>query len=73
MVTDPHLVVHVHVGADTALFVRPYPGEDRVVLHIGDDGYAALFLDRAEIDRFADLLADAKKSLEVRSDLRAAA
>lgn len=73
MTTNPSVTVYVHVDAETELSVRPFPSEDRVVVHIGDTDYTALFLNRAEIDRFADLLAEAKKSLDVEPDLRAAA
>ncbi len=73
MATDPNVSVFVHVRPDTALSVESHPEDNRVVLHIGDANCTAVFLRRADIDRFADLVADAKKSLDVKTDLRAAA
>lgn len=58
----------VHVQADTALSFHTYADDDRVTVDLGE-GFAAvtLFLPRAEIDRLAGVLAEARESLSVPS------
>ncbi|MEV6816128.1 hypothetical protein [Micromonospora sp. NPDC051296] len=56
----------VHIDADTELSFRSHPDENRIVLKLGELGNnVAVFLPRAEIDRLAGVLANARESLSV--------
>ncbi|MFI7551943.1 hypothetical protein ACIBQ2_19580 [Micromonospora sediminimaris] len=59
-----HVSADVHIHPDTELWFRSHPDEDRVVLKLGEIGNnVAVFLPRAQIDRLAGVLAEARESL----------
>lgn len=58
--------VSTHVYPETVVFFRSYQAQDRVTVHVGDDGTGViLFLRRAEIDRLSAVLDQARQSLQV--------
>ncbi|MGB2569286.1 hypothetical protein ACPFP2_12655 [Micromonospora citrea] len=60
----PYLSTGVHIDPDTSLSFRSHPDDDRVVVMLGDNGgYVAVFLPRTELDRLAEVIAQAQQSL----------
>ncbi|MFG3704740.1 hypothetical protein ACGF7U_08415 [Micromonospora sp. NPDC047670] len=54
----------IHVKPDTELSFHSYPQDGRVTVQLGESpGAVTLFLPRAEIDRLAGVLAEAREAL----------
>lgn len=73
MATSASVSVMAHVKPDTPLSFAPYQDGHGVAVDIGEfGGCVTVFLPRSEIDRLADLLVQARESLNV-SPVKAAA
>ncbi|MGB2567716.1 hypothetical protein ACPFP2_04575 [Micromonospora citrea] len=60
----PYLTAGVHIDPGTSLSFRSHPDDDRVVVMLGDHAVqVAVFLPRTELDRLAEVIAQAQQSL----------